>query len=88
MRRINITTNDNKRITKSFADKKEFIEYLESEFYYYVLAIEIANKVWNSNVAEKINYFWHTFSIQSKRRTGDKIINNTLLKDQLAMGGK
>lgn len=86
MRRINIT-KDNKRITKSFLNKDDFIKYLRSDLTFHGV-LKIAKDVWDLNVAEKINYFGHTFSIQSKRRTGSKIINNTLLKDQLTMGGK
>jgi hypothetical protein len=86
MRRINISKN-NKIITKSFNAQNDFVEYLKNHkdskiFYVYGLR-NISNDVWNLKVAEPYNLNGYTFSIQSKRRTGDKIVNNYLIGEQL-----
>jgi len=73
MIRINITKN-NTRKTKSFLDKEEFIKYLKSDLSFHGV-LKIANDVWNLNVAQKINFFGHTFSIQSKQRSGNILMN-------------
>ena len=73
MRRINIS-KDNKIITRSFFDQDEFKKFIVNDLGlldYNVVAI----KVWDLKVAESYTYCGHKFSIQSKRRSGNVLMN-------------
>jgi len=86
MRRINITRRtanlDTIRHTVSFKSKNKFISYLRDNYSFHGVLL-LADKVWDLNVGAKYQQDNYTFSIQSKRRTGDKIVNNYLIGEQL-----
>jgi len=73
MRRINIT-NGNTRITKSFYDKDEFRKFIVNDLG--LLDFDsVAIAVWDLKVAEVYTYCNHKFSIQSKTRAGNVLMN-------------
>ena len=78
MIRLNIT-KDNTRVTKSFYDQDDFVNYLKNHkdiktFYIYGL-YNIANDIWNLKVSEPYICHGYTFSIQSKTRAGNVLMN-------------
>ena len=73
MRRINIT-NGNTRITKSFYDKDEFRKFIVNDLG--LLDFDsVAIAVWDLKVAEPYTQDGYTFSIQSKMRSGNILMN-------------
>ena len=81
MLRINIKYK-NKLRTVSFEDIEELNQYL-----FYKCACDyshdLVKNIWNLNLGKSISVGDYRFSIQSKRRTGDKIVNNYLIGEQL-----
>ena len=81
MRRINIKIQD-QLMTRSFEDKDQFELFVAND-----LGSRdyngVANTVWDLNVGGSYTYFNHRFSINSKRRAGNKMINNTRIGDQI-----
>ena len=76
MRRINIR-NSNKIITKSFYSKDDFKSWLRKHIkvcLHYFLD-QVADEVWDLNMGKSISYYETTFSIQSKRRSGNVLMN-------------
>jgi len=72
MRRINIKHND-KMVTKSFAEKKDFIRYLRGNLMFHAV-FKIADDVWNLNVGSSVEFFGYRFAIQSKARVGNQLV--------------
>tara|TARA_A100001201_G_scaffold142761_1_gene141893 strand:+ start:1549 stop:1794 length:246 start_codon:yes stop_codon:yes gene_type:complete len=81
MRRINITRNNNRK-TKSFLNIKELAHYI---FYncHSIFADDVAKDIWDLNVGTSLIENGYEFSIQSKRRTGNKMINNTRIGERI-----
>ena len=78
MIRINITRRtpnlDTIRHTVSMHSIDEFVKYLKDNYSFHANKF-IAEKVWGLKVAEPYTYNGYTFSIQSKRRSGNIIMN-------------
>ena len=85
MRRINITVNNSTRITKSFINIVDLEDYLLtilnvknlSQEIMGFICEEVAEKIWDSSVAEKVisEHFPNCFfSIQSKARVGNQLV--------------
>lgn len=73
MIRINITT-DNTRKTKSFLNVKELAHYI---FYncHSIFADDVAKEIWDLNVGKSLIENGFEFSIQSKQRSGNILMN-------------
>jgi hypothetical protein len=73
MIRINITTN-NTRKTKSFLNVKELAHYI---FYncHSIFADDVAKEIWDLNVGKSLIENGFRFSIQSKQRSGNILMN-------------
>jgi len=81
MRRINIKSK-NKISTKSF----DVIEQLAHYLFYNCHCFntdDLAKKIWDLNVGTSLIDNGYRFSIQSKRRTGNKMINNTRIGERI-----
>ncbi len=74
MIRINITT-DNIRKTKSFLDVEELDSYLINDCGFMWDSFGVANKIWHLNVGSKLDCDGFRFSIQSKQRSGNILMN-------------
>lgn len=87
MRRININKG-NKILTKSFENKSQFIKFLRGNEDFLFTNIpdhcfDIADNVWDLNVGSMYFCCGLRFSINGKRRAGNKMINNTRIGDQI-----
>ena len=74
MRRINIRKNG-KIETKSFIKQMDLICYLEVDLGLRAV-FTLADNIWNLNVGKGLEDSGYTFSINSKRRVGNKLSNN------------
>jgi hypothetical protein len=76
MIRLNITKS-NTRITKSFYNKDDFKKWLRQNvvvaLHYFI--DQMTNEIWDLKVAEPYNLYGYTFSIQSKTRAGNVLMN-------------
>lgn len=88
MRRINIK-KDNKLVTITCSDYLDLFQELKCNSIFKDVNLDLSNlstfldKIWDLNVGSKLECWGYTFSIQSKRRTGNKMINNTRIGDQI-----
>ena len=86
MRRINIKIED-KLITKSFEHVDELDSYLVNDCGFVGIykwdSFGVANRIWHLNVGSKLEIDGFRFSINGKRRAGNKMINNTRIGDQI-----
>lgn len=82
MRRINIKIED-RLITKSFIDVEELDSYLVNDCGFQWDSFGVANRIWHLNVGSKLEIDGFRFSINGKRRAGNKMINNTRIGDQI-----
>ncbi len=73
MIRINITMK-NIRHTVSMHNIDQFVKYLKDNYSFHGVKL-LAKTVWNLKVAEPYTQDGYTFSIQSKRRSGNIIMN-------------
>jgi len=73
MIRINITMK-NIRHTVSMHSIDQFVNYLRDNYSFHGVKL-LAKTVWNLKVAEPYTQDGYTFSIQSKRRSGNIIMN-------------
>jgi len=73
MIRINITIK-NIRHTVSMHSIDQFVNYLRNNYSFHGVKL-LAKTVWNLKVAEPYTQDGYTFSIQSKRRSGNIIMN-------------
>ena len=73
MLRINITKNKI-RHTVSMQTFDQFVKYLRDNYSFHGVLL-LAKTVWNLKVAEPYNQDGYTFSIQSKRRSGNILMN-------------
>ena len=73
MIRINITKK-NIRHTVSMQTFDQFVKYLRDNYSFHGVLL-LAKTVWNLKVAEPYIQDEYTFSIQSKRRSGNIIMN-------------
>lgn len=73
MIRINITMK-NIRHTVSMHSIDQFVKYLKDNYSFHGVKL-LAKTVWNLKVAEPYTQDGYTFSIQSKRRSGNIIMN-------------
>ena len=85
MRRINIKTQD-KLITRSYDDKSDF--FLDLKFIldfplHEIYRFKLAHIIWNLNVGTAYSCFGYRFSINSKKRAGNKMINNTRIGERI-----
>jgi len=76
MIRLNITKG-NTRITKSFFSKDDFRKWLRKNvvvhLHYFI--DQMTNDIWDLKVCEPYTLYGYTFSIQSKRRSGNILMN-------------
>ena len=82
MRRINIKIED-RLITKSFRHIDELRSYLANDCGLWHSFGQVANRIWHLNVGSKLEIDDFRFSINGKRRAGNKMINNTRIGDQI-----
>lgn len=73
MIRINITKNQI-RHTVSMQTFDQFVKYLRNNYSFHGVLL-LAKTVWNLKVAEPYSQDGYTFSIQSKRRSGNILMN-------------
>mgnify|MGYP003145357658 FL=1 len=64
MRKINIK-KDGKIETKSFKEKKDFIEYLRKNLDFHGV-LKIADDVWSLNVGTSVVFFNYTFALAGR----------------------
>jgi hypothetical protein len=78
MIRINITKRtlnlDTIRHTVSMQSMDQFVNYLKDNYSFHSVKF-LAKTVWNLKVAEPYTQDGYTFSIQSKRRSGNILMN-------------
>ena len=76
MIRVNIR-KDNKIITKSFFNKDDLKKWLRQNvvvhLHYFI--DQMTNEIWSLNMGKSLSYYDYTFSIQSKRRSGNILMN-------------
>ena len=82
MRRINIKIED-RLITKSFEHVDELDSYLYNDCDFQWDSSDVANRICHLNVGSKLEIDGFRFSINGKRRAGNKMINNTRIGDQI-----
>ena len=73
MIRINITKNQI-RHTVSMQTFDQFVKYLKNNYSFHGVLL-LAKTVWDLKVAEPYSQDGYTFSIQSKRRSGNILMN-------------
>jgi|TARA_R100001440_G_C2446809_1_gene107342 hypothetical protein len=78
MRRINIQIDDKIHL-KSFVDVDELEQYLYNDLGFRWDPKTIADKIWDLNVGSKFECDGYRFSINSKRRVGNKLTDGTII---------